>query len=75
MSVPMNYPVQLAFDADRKITRWHPLVQWVLAIPHLIIAEALSPAERPEAHQLLHRAVHGTDPTAVVRHDRHDLPV
>jgi hypothetical protein len=38
----MTYPVQLEFDADRHITRWHPLVQWLLAIPHLIIAEALS---------------------------------
>jgi hypothetical protein len=42
MSVPMTYPVQLSFDAERKITRWHPLVQWLLAIPHLIVAEVLS---------------------------------
>jgi hypothetical protein len=38
----MTYPVQLSFDAERKITRWHPLVQWLLAIPHLIVAEVLS---------------------------------
>lgn len=42
MTYPATYPVALTFDADRKITRWHPLVQWVLAIPHLLIAEALS---------------------------------
>jgi hypothetical protein len=42
MSLPMAYPAQLDFDADRRITRWHPLVQWLLAIPHLIVAEILS---------------------------------
>ncbi len=39
MSIP--YPVQLDFHADRHITRWRPLVQWLLAIPHLLIANAL----------------------------------
>jgi hypothetical protein len=39
MSAP--YPVQLEFHADRHITRWRPLVQWLLAIPHLLIASAL----------------------------------
>jgi hypothetical protein len=39
MSVP--YPVQLEFDADRHITRWRPLVQWLLVIPHLMVAYAL----------------------------------
>jgi hypothetical protein len=42
MSLPMAYPAQLDFDADRRITRWHPLVQWLLAIPHLIVADVLS---------------------------------
>lgn len=42
MSVPMSYPAQVSFDADRHLTRWRPLVQWVLAIPHLLVAEALS---------------------------------
>jgi len=41
MSMPAPYPLQLEFDADRHITRWHPLVQWLLAIPHLAIAWAL----------------------------------
>jgi hypothetical protein len=27
---------------DRQIARWRPLVQWLLAIPHLLIAYALS---------------------------------
>jgi hypothetical protein len=39
MSVP--YPAHVEFRADRRITRWRPLVQWLLAIPHLIIASAL----------------------------------
>src|ERR1039458_10531602 len=39
MSVP--YPVQLEFHGDPRITRWRPLVQWLLAIPHLMIAYAL----------------------------------
>lgn len=42
MSVSMPYPVQLDFDADRHIERWRPLVQWLLAIPQLMIGSALS---------------------------------
>lgn len=34
-------PVQIEFHADLHITRWRPLVQWLLAIPHLMIASAL----------------------------------
>ena len=34
-------PVQIEFHADLHITRWRLLVQWLLAIPHLIIASAL----------------------------------
>jgi len=33
--------LQLELHADRHITRWRPLVQWLLAIPHLMIAWAL----------------------------------
>ena len=36
-----TYPVQLEFHADRHITRWRPLVQALLAVPHLMIASAL----------------------------------
>jgi len=41
MSTPAPYPLQLEFHADRRITRWRPLVQWLLAIPHLMVAWAL----------------------------------
>jgi ABC-type uncharacterized transport system YnjBCD permease subunit len=33
--------LRLEFHADRRITRWRPLVQWLLAIPHLVIASVL----------------------------------
>ena len=35
------YPAQLEFHADREITRWRPLVQWLLAIPQLLVVEVL----------------------------------
>src|SRR5437588_397133 len=41
MTMAVPYPVQLEFDADRHITRWRPLVQWLLVIPHLMVAYAL----------------------------------
>ena len=41
MSTPVPYPLQLELHADRHITRWRPLVQWLLAIPHLMIAYVL----------------------------------
>ena len=41
MSLSAPYPVELEFQADRHITQWRPLVQWLLAIPHLMIASAL----------------------------------
>ena len=42
MSIPTPYPAQLEFHADRQITRWRPLVQWLLAVPHLLVAQALN---------------------------------
>src|SRR5690349_18537091 len=39
--MPAPYPLQLELRADLHITRWRPLVQWLLAIPHLMIAYAL----------------------------------
>jgi hypothetical protein len=42
MSMSTPYPAQLEFDADLHVTRWRPLVQWVLAIPHLMIARVLN---------------------------------
>ena len=41
MSLSAPYPAQLEFHGDRHIARWRPLVQWLLAIPQLMIASAL----------------------------------
>jgi len=35
------YPAQVDFRGERHITRWRPLVQWLLAIPQLMVASAL----------------------------------
>ena len=42
MSIALPYPAQLDFEADRHISRWRPLVQWLLAVPHLMVAQALN---------------------------------
>jgi ABC-type uncharacterized transport system YnjBCD permease subunit len=42
MSLATPYPAHLELRGDRRIARWRPLVQWLLAIPHLLIAYALS---------------------------------
>jgi hypothetical protein len=42
MSLSIPYPVQLDFHGDQHIARWRPVVQWLLAIPQLLIAYALS---------------------------------
>jgi len=39
--MPVAHPARVEFDADRHITRWRPLVQWLLAIPQLMVAQAL----------------------------------
>ena len=41
MALSAPYPTQLNFHGDRHIDRWRPLVQWLLAIPHLFIANVL----------------------------------
>lgn len=41
MSTAIPYSAQLGFEGGRRIARWRPLVQWLLAIPHLLIASAL----------------------------------
>lgn len=38
----MTYRVNLDLDAPPQVANWRPLVQWLLAIPHLFIAGALS---------------------------------
>src|SRR3954468_1605324 len=42
MAISAPYPAQLEFQGDLHIDRWRPLVQWLLAIPHLVVANALS---------------------------------
>lgn len=41
MSLSPSYPARLDFEGDYRITRWRPLVQWLLAIPHLVVADVL----------------------------------
>ena len=42
MSLATPYPTRLEFHGTPQIARWRPLVQWLLAIPHLFIAYALT---------------------------------
>jgi len=42
MSIAAPYPALLEFHGDRHISRWRPLVQWLLAVPHLMVARVLS---------------------------------
>lgn len=36
-----TYPVSLQLDASERVANWRPLVHWLLAVPHLVIAYAL----------------------------------
>jgi hypothetical protein len=36
-----SYPVDLQLDAPAKVANWRPLVHWILALPHLLIANVL----------------------------------
>ncbi len=38
---PDAYPATFRFDAPERIANWRPLVQWLLAFPHLVILYAL----------------------------------
>jgi hypothetical protein len=38
----MAYPAVLELHSDTNIANWRPLVHWLLAIPHLVIANVLS---------------------------------
>lgn len=42
MAMSTTYPVQLDLTADTRIARWRPLVQWLLAIPHLAVSSVLT---------------------------------
>lgn len=37
----MNYPVTISVDTPQRLANWRPLVQWLLAIPHLLILGVL----------------------------------
>lgn len=37
-----SYPVTFQVNHPEEIARWRPLVQWFLALPHLIVAHVLS---------------------------------
>jgi hypothetical protein len=41
MAMSTAYPVRLDLSADTRIARWRPLVQWLLAIPHLAVSSVL----------------------------------
>ena len=41
MALSVTYPTQLDFQADRHVARWRPLVQWLFAIPQLLIVRVL----------------------------------
>lgn len=38
----MTYPADLRIEAPLTVANWRPLVHWLLAIPHLIVANVLS---------------------------------
>lgn len=42
MTLTTAYPADLELDAPSKVANWRPLVQWLLDIPHLVVANALS---------------------------------
>ncbi|MEU5959491.1 DUF4389 domain-containing protein [Streptomyces sp. NPDC047525] len=42
MTLATPYPTQLGLKGTRHIARWRPLVQWLLAVPQLLIAYVLS---------------------------------
>ena len=42
MATATVYATTVDLEADNRVARWRPLVQWLLAIPHLVVADALS---------------------------------
>jgi hypothetical protein len=42
MAMSNPYPVQLTLHSDRQMARWRPLVQWLLAVPHLFVVSVLT---------------------------------
>jgi hypothetical protein len=37
MAIAAEYPLEVGLDASLQVARWRPIVQWLLAIPHLIV--------------------------------------
>jgi hypothetical protein len=35
------YPASFGFESPERVSNWRPVVNWLLAIPHLLVAEAL----------------------------------
>ena len=42
-SMGSAYPASFTFDPADRVANWRPLVQWLLAIPHLAILNAFLP--------------------------------
>jgi len=38
----MTYPATFTFDPPEKVENWRPLVQWLMAIPHIVVLYLLS---------------------------------
>src|SRR5688572_29384932 len=41
MSSTGTYPARFELDSPEQIANWRPLVNWLLAIPHLLVLNAL----------------------------------
>ena len=67
--------IQLELHADLHITRWRPLVQWLLAIPHLMIAYALRFVRQALTLISFFTVLFAEQIAAAVRRHRHDLPL
>jgi hypothetical protein len=42
MATAAVYAATVELDTDTRLARWRPLVQWLLAIPHLIVTDVLN---------------------------------
>ena len=42
MATAAVHPATVDLDTGTRIARWRPLVQWMLAIPHLVVADVLN---------------------------------
>jgi roadblock/LC7 domain-containing protein len=36
------HPATVQLDSDTRMARWRPLVQWLLAVPHLVVTDVLN---------------------------------